>query len=172
LFDNAYRHELWELPNVTTLGFVDTQSDAFRRVCAEAIGMIIPSASELGCGSVIAGMMNGLIPVVTQSADVDVDGFGLSIGCETVAGIRDDVRRLNGQSDTTLAEMSRAAWEAVGQRYGRQRFLEGYRAAVCDTLGLVPAREWCDGGGIEPRVPRIRRKRVWNVHQVRRLAVI
>jgi glycosyltransferase involved in cell wall biosynthesis len=30
LFEEAYRHELWNLPNVTTLGFVDTASSARR----------------------------------------------------------------------------------------------------------------------------------------------
>ena len=124
--------------------------------------MIIPSASELGCGSAIAGMMNGLIPVVTPSTDVDVKDIGFSITNECVEGMKDIVRLVDAQSDSTLYEMSRNAWEAVDARYGRERFLNTYRQAICRALNLDPSPKWEEPQNAMLRIPKLRRTKVWN----------
>lgn len=155
-FEAVYRRELYELPNVRTVGWIDTMSDEFKSICADAIGVIVPSASELGCGSVIAGMMNGLIPIVTPSTDIDVEGIGFRIESESVEGVRSAVRGIAAQTDQALAELSRKAWEAVAQRYGRQRFLSAYRATICTALGIDPSPLWeLDDHSL--RVPALRR---------------
>jgi glycosyltransferase involved in cell wall biosynthesis len=161
-FQAAYRRELWSLPNVKTLGYTDTLSDEFRSACSQAIAMIIPSASELGCGSAIAGMMNGLIPVVTQSTDVDTKDIGFYIANECVEGIKEVVNHVNAQPDATLLEMSRGAWEAVNVRYGRDLFLRAYRDAVCRALGTAPSPRWGESPDAPLRIPSIRSTRVWN----------
>lgn len=161
-FHAAYRKELWSLPNIKTLGYTDTLSDEFRNACSQAIAMIIPSASELGCGSAIAGMMNGLIPVVTRSTDVDTKDIGFCITNESVEGIKEVVNDVNAQPDATLLEMSHAAWESVSVRYGRDLFLRAYRDAVCRALGTVPPSGWEGPADAPLRIPNIRSTRVWN----------
>ena len=119
--------------------------------------MIIPSASELGCGSAIAGMMNGLIPVVTPSTDVDVKDIGFSHYQRVRRGDQGGCRSVNAQPDATLLEMSRGAWEAVNVRYGRERFLRAYRDAVCRALGTARSPRWEESPVAPLRIPRIRR---------------
>jgi hypothetical protein len=110
----------------------------------------------------MAGMMNGLIPVVTPSTDVDVSGIGIWIERDSVDGVRDAINALDSLSDAQLRELSRKSFEAVGERYGRERFLRAYRAAVCNALGLDAPGHWDQGISDELRIPKIRRTRVWN----------
>ncbi|MFQ6005729.1 MAG: glycosyltransferase [Woeseia sp.] len=153
-FTAVYRNELFELPNIETVGWMDTLSPAFRKIASESIAIVVPSASEASCGSVIAGMMNGLIPITTESTDIDTSGIGFSIEEDTVEAVRNAVLHLADQTNKSLADLSRSAWEAVQLRYGRQKFLKSLRAALCDILYLEPARVW-QNENESPRIPKI-----------------
>ncbi|GMQ88583.1 MAG: hypothetical protein BMS9Abin09_0011 [Gammaproteobacteria bacterium] len=154
-FESLYRRELYESPNIETIDWIDTLSDRFRHIVTGSVALILPSASELSCGSVIAGMMTGLIPVTTPSTDIDVSGIGFSIEEDSVAAVRSAVCAVRDQSAARLAEMSRASWEAADQRYGRDKFLRAYRETICGILDLPPADEWAQLEG-EMRVPEMK----------------
>jgi glycosyltransferase involved in cell wall biosynthesis len=153
-FCSAYRKELFEAENISVAGWVDTLSPRFRDICENAIGIIAPSATELGCGSVIAGMMNGLIPIVSEGADIDVSGFGVELGEDTVRCVRNAVVSLAESPAVDLAAFSEAARDASLERYGQERFLKTFRAAICDALDLDPPAIWDDYDSAL-RVPRI-----------------
>jgi hypothetical protein len=154
-FESLYRRELYELPNIHTLGWMDTQSEAYRELVGSCAATVFPSAAELGCGSVIAGMMTGLVPVTTDSADIDTAGFGCRIEEGTVEAVRAAVTTVRDTPPAALAEQSRAAYEASVARYGRGRFLEAFRAAMCQALGLEPLEPW-SAWDAELRIPEIR----------------
>ncbi|MFQ5642230.1 MAG: glycosyltransferase [Thiogranum sp.] len=154
-FQSLYRRELYELPNIDTIDWIDTLSDQFRRIVTDSAALVLPSASELSCGSVIAGMMTGLVPVTTPGTDIDVSGIGFSIEEDSVAAVRAAVCAVRDQSAAELAEMSQAAREAASRRYGRDRFLRAYREAVCGILDLPQADEWQQPEG-ELRIPEIK----------------
>ena len=154
-FESLYQRELYELPNIETIDWIDTLSDRFRQIASEAVALILPSASELSCGSVIAGMMTGLIPVTTPSTDIDVSEIGFSIEEDSVEAVRSAVCAVRDQSTARLAEMSRASWEAANQRYGRDKFLRAYREAICGILDLPQPDEWQQPEG-EIRIPEIK----------------
>lgn len=153
-FESHYRRELYELPNIETVDWVDTLSDRFRNIVSRSAAMICPSASEFSCSSVIAGMMTGLIPVTTPSTDIDVSSIGFSIGEDSVEGVRAAVCAVREQGAGRLEEMSRAAWQAANDRYGRDKFLTGYREAICEILSLPPPDEWQQPDE-QPRIPAI-----------------
>jgi len=141
-FAEVYKEELFNSPNIATVGWTDTLSHEFRDIVSNAIAIVAPSASELSCGSVIAGMMTGLIPIATEGTDIDVSGIGFAIGDDTVDGVCQAILALTNESSSSLAELSRAAWEASQEVYGKQKFLDTFRAAVCDSMALDPAPEW------------------------------
>jgi len=153
-FAEVYRKELFEMPNIQAVGWMDTLSDEFRQVISRSVAIVAPSATEMSCGSVIAGMMSGLIPIVTEGADIDVSGIGFNVREDSVDGVRQAILELESESDGSLADLSRAAWEARRQRYGKQKFLDSFRTAVCGALGVVPAPEW-ETDDPEPRIPKI-----------------
>lgn len=153
-FASHYHRELYQLPNIETVGWVDTLSGQFRSIVSRSAAVVSPSASEFSCTSVIAGMMSGLIPVANPSTDIDVSGIGVSIEGDSVESVRSAVCAVRDQAPGTLGEMSRAAWLAANERYGRAKFLKGYRAAVCEILDLPPADEWLEPDE-ELRIPSI-----------------
>jgi len=154
-FESLYRRELYELPNIETIGWIDTLSDQFRGIAGESVALVLPSASELSCGSVIAGMMTGLIPVTTPSTDIDVSEIGFSIEEDSVEAVRAAVCAVRDQSTARLSEMSRASWDAVDERYGRNKFLRAYREAICGILDLPQPDVWQQPEG-ELRIPEIK----------------
>jgi len=122
-FCAVYRKELFEAPNINVAGWVDTLSPRFREICENSVAIIAPSATELGCGSVIAGMMNGLVPIVSEGTDVDVSGFGILLEKDTVPCVRSAVEQLSASSAADLRVFSGAAREASQLRYGSDLFL-------------------------------------------------
>jgi len=154
-FESLYQRELYELPNIETIDWIDTLSDRFRHIVTGSVALILPSAAELSCGSVIVGMMTGLIPITTPSTDIDVSEIGFSIEEDSVSAVRSAVCAVRDQPAARLSEMSRAAWEAAGQRYGRDKFLRAYREAICGILDLQQPDEWQQPEG-EIRIPAIK----------------
>ena len=154
-FESLYQRELYELPNIETIDWIDILSARFRQIASESMALVLPSASEFSCGSVIAGMMTGLIPVTTPSTDIDVSEIGFSIEEDSVEAVRSAVCAVRDQPTARLAEMSQASWDAANQRYGRDKFLRAYREAICGILDLPQPDEWQQPEG-EIRIPEIK----------------
>ena len=130
-FVAAYRRELHETPNIHPIGWIDVQGPEWAEIARKCSAVVYPSCAEGGGGSVIACMHQGLMPLVTPSASVDVpDGGGLELKDETVEGIREAVRSIAGESPRRLVERSRSAWEHVRRHHTRAAFAENYRAAL------------------------------------------
>ena len=153
-FVELYRKELYTLPNIRVAGWVDTMSTQFRELAARSVALVAPSATELSCGSVIAGMMNGLIPIATESTDIDVSGIGLSITEDSVDGVRAAIARAADLAPGALRELSYAARTASQERYGGDRFIASLRAAICQVLGVSPAAAW-QRDDARVRIPRM-----------------
>ena len=62
-FEAAFRRELYETPNIETLGWVDIASPAFAELLKRTVALVYPSAAEACCGTVVNSMQAGLIPV-------------------------------------------------------------------------------------------------------------
>ena len=64
-FQKAYFKELYQSPNIKTLGFIDVSGDQFLKVIKNTCALIYPSCSEGQAGSVITCMHAGLIPIIS-----------------------------------------------------------------------------------------------------------
>ncbi len=94
-FVAAYRHELFEMPNIHTHGFIDISSKQFLSIVADCKFVILPSCSEGQSSSVINAMLNGLLPIVTRNCglpDVSACGYLLDdISTTAVSTVMDRV---------------------------------------------------------------------------------
>ena len=133
-FEAAYARELYATPNITTVGWVDVAGKEFRDICDRSLGVVYPSCSEGGGGSVITCMHAGLIPLVTREASVDLDGFGAEIGEATVAAVRDAVRHASELPTDRLREEALAAWRHVRAHHTRESFARDHRRVIADIL--------------------------------------
>lgn len=129
-FVRAYYRELYETPNIHTVGWLDVSSAEFHGILNSCIGMVHPSCSEGQSGSVVNCMHAGLIPIASYESGVDFNDFGVTLKDCSVEGIRDTVRMVSDLPANELAERSRTAWEYARNKHTRERFAEAYGKAV------------------------------------------
>lgn len=130
-FVRAYETELYHLPNIHTIGWIDISSPAFIKLAAETLAVVYPSCSEGGGGSVIACMHAGMIPIVSYESSVDIDdSFGVLLPDCSVASIQNAVREIADRDPQQLRWMARAAWERARNNFTRDHFSVRYREVI------------------------------------------
>jgi glycosyltransferase involved in cell wall biosynthesis len=135
-FKRVYHRELYELPNIRTPGWITATSPEFLALLRDQVGVVYPSCSEGGAGSVICCMHGGLIPIVTREASVDVQDFGFETRSDAIEDIMTEVCRVSELPAAELATRARAAWEHVRTVHTREHFLRVWRRYARDELQL------------------------------------
>jgi glycosyltransferase involved in cell wall biosynthesis len=133
-FETFYWKQLYESPNVTTLGWTDVTSPQFAEIVNSSVALVYPSCSEGQAGAVTTCLQGGLIPIASYQSGVDVDDFGLVLQQCTVEEIRDAVRRVSSLPGNTLREMSQKAWTTARARYTPEAFARRYRDVAVELL--------------------------------------
>ena len=132
-FVRAFRRELFHSPNVHPVGWIDLRSPIFVSLAERCAFIVTATCTESMSGSVLNCMRAGLIPVVTRSAGVDVEGCGLLLEDETVDGI---VNRLAESSRLPERECLRLADESV-RRAAEEYTTENFGKSVREHLELL-----------------------------------
>jgi glycosyltransferase involved in cell wall biosynthesis len=135
-FEKIYYKELYHTPNIHTLGWIAASSPEFREIVKGCLGLIYPSCSEGGSGSVITCMHAGLVPIISYESGIDVDDFGMILTDNSVAGIKDALQRISNLPVETLKGMAGKAWEIARMHYIQERFAAEFRK----TIEILDAR--------------------------------
>ncbi|MEL7060123.1 MAG: glycosyltransferase [Acidobacteriota bacterium] len=134
-FERAYFRELYETPNIHTYGWIDVGSPAFLELARSTLGLVYPSCSEGGGGSVYTCMHAGLVPMTTFETSVPIDpAWGIALEDPSVDGIRRAVRALSRRPPAELERMARAARAAARRENTQEGFRAGYRQAAARLL--------------------------------------
>lgn len=133
-FEQAYYKELYQTNNIKTKGWVNILSDEFKKIIAQCIGIIYPSCSEGGGGSVITCLHGGLIPIVTYESSVDIDDFGFLLKETSISAIKNAILQLDNLSENELKEKSLKAWEYARKNHTKENFSDKYNTFVNDVL--------------------------------------
>ena len=127
-FERLYFRELYQTPNIHTYGWIDVGSDAFLDLARRTCGLIYPSCSEGGGGSVLTCMHAGLIPVINHEVSVDLAAErGLLLEDVSVEGIRRAVVDLASRPTAQLESMSEQARAFARRRHTKDGFAAAYR---------------------------------------------
>ena len=129
-FQQEYRRELYETPNIHTLGWVEASSPEFSDVANRCSAVVYASCSEGGGASVITCMHAGLIPIVNRESSVDIEDFGILLPSSSIEAIRDGVRAAASLPLADLESRARRAWEVAREKYTRERFSERFREVL------------------------------------------
>ncbi|HEY7577751.1 MAG TPA: glycosyltransferase [Acetobacteraceae bacterium] len=130
-FVRVFRKELYDTPNITTVGWVDVAGQKFSDLARAAVGLVSPSCSEGCSGSVVTGMHAGLVPIVSYESGVDVsEDRGIVLPNCSVAEIRRSVRSISDRPAGELQTLARRSWEYARATYTREKFAESYSAAI------------------------------------------
>jgi glycosyltransferase involved in cell wall biosynthesis len=139
-FEAAYFKELYQTPNIHTIGWVDIYSPRFLDVINRCVGLLFPSASEGQCGGVVTCLHAGLIPVISYESGVDIDSFGVILKTSSLEEIKDSIRRVSSLSAEELEGMARKAWEYARAHHTREKFAEEYRKVI-ETIIATHGKE-------------------------------
>jgi glycosyltransferase involved in cell wall biosynthesis len=139
-FVKAYNSELYQYPNIKTLGWLDVEGPVLEQVMDTCVGVILPSCSEGGGGSVITGMHAGLLPVVSYEASVDVHDFGILLSEISMNAIREAVTSIASMSAIELKSKSLKAWQYAREFHTREKFEADYRQFMTELYKFKPDR--------------------------------
>ncbi len=139
-FVEAYYKELYETPNISTIGWVDIDSEQFCQIANSCVAIVHLSCSEGGAPSIKTCMHAGLIPVVSYESGVDVHDFGYCLkGC-SIEKIINVIGMISALSNKELEERSSQVWEFARRHYTRDHFSNEYRRVILEIIQEVYAK--------------------------------
>ncbi|MHA1381097.1 MAG: glycosyltransferase [Candidatus Helarchaeota archaeon] len=133
-FEREFHRELYETPNIITVGWVDINSQLFLKIINNCIGLIYPSSSEGQAGSVVTCLHAGLIPIISYHSGVDVNNFGIILKDNSHEEIKNSILKLSNLPSRELKIKSRKAWEYARANHTREKFREEYKKFVMNIL--------------------------------------
>ncbi len=134
-FTRAYHKELYETPNIRTLGWIDIGSPQFLELARSCVALVYPSCSEGQSTSVVTCLHAGLIPVISYECGLDVADFGTILRECSLHEIKAAIRAISSLSRDDLARRSRQAWEYARATHTREVFAQEYRKIISTILG-------------------------------------
>ncbi|MEX0686551.1 MAG: glycosyltransferase [Balneolales bacterium] len=130
-FSTKFYKELYDTPNIHTIGWADVDSPEFKNITDSCISIIYPSSAEGGGGCVITAMHAGLIPIVSYEASVDVDdSFGIVLRENTIDEIKKIVVKISGERNDVLRNMANEAWKIARLKYTRKNYSKAFENLV------------------------------------------
>ena len=129
-FRAAYHRELYETPNIDTVGWVDVSSQQFIDIASRCCALIYPSSSEGQSGAVITSLHASLIPLVSYESGVDVGNFGIILKDCTHDKIKDAVMKISAKKSSELEAMSRGAYEYATSRHSKENYLSEIKRII------------------------------------------
>ncbi len=101
-FETYYKDLLYHSPNIHYVGLVEPRSQQFYEVMDKCAFTILPSCSEGSPGSVVECMQQGLVPIVSNEAHIDVADFGITLNKTNVETIKAAVEK---SSEIPIADL-------------------------------------------------------------------
>ncbi|MBI3420993.1 MAG: glycosyltransferase [Candidatus Sungbacteria bacterium] len=129
-FAAAYSKELFETPNIRTVGRIDVRGKQFAEIVAKSLALIYPSCSEGQSGSVVTAMHAGLIPIISRASGVDADEFGIMLEQSSPEEIKTAVLALSSLPADVLAQKAKTTWKYAREHHTRERFARTFREFI------------------------------------------
>jgi glycosyltransferase involved in cell wall biosynthesis len=133
-FEKAFYRELYRMPNIHTIGWVDISGPEFLEVTNSCVGLIYSSCSEGASGGVVTCLHAGLIPIISYESGIDIDDFGFLLKDCSIENIKESIRMVANLPAQKLRERARQAWEFARANYTREKFADEYRKIVTDII--------------------------------------
>lgn len=142
-FEAAYFRELYETPNIETIGWVDVAPGGrFESIAQQTGALIYPSCSEGGGSSVLTCMHAAMVAIVPHQASVDIaDGeTGLLLADCSIETLKDAAKRFAARPATEIESMARAGFRFARQRHTKEAFRADYRRFAAELADRIDSR--------------------------------
>lgn len=122
-FRAAYARELFETPNIHYIGHIRLYTPQFYELMRTCNYVIHTSCSEGSPGAVIDGMFQGLIPIVSAGAHIDVDDLGYVIEPCIVETIMATAQDVSGHDASWYVERACHVQREAQRRFGEDVYI-------------------------------------------------
>ena len=136
-FCKCYHKELYETPNIHSIGRVRVNGEKFYELIQKCGYVILPTCSEGQAGSVVQCMYAGLIPVVTKEAGINTKGFGVTFANDSLDEIEKTIIRLSELPEDWGRERSIRTREFAQKKFSEEAFINRWRQILADILYQV-----------------------------------
>lgn len=133
-FARAFYKQLYETPNIQSLGWIDVGSSEFVELANRCVGLIYPSCSEGQAGAVVTCLQAGLIPIISYQSGVDVGDFGLILNECSIQEVGEALRKVSALPKEELKGMAYKAWEYARTKHSRENYAKEFRTVVCNIV--------------------------------------
>ncbi len=134
-FMDAYHRELFDLPNIHFIGWIDVSSSQFRDIVTTCGYCVYPSGSDAMAGALVNQMATGLIPIRTKEAGTDCGGHGYELALFTHDTILEILRHASEADATKLQHDAASVSEFAVRHYSKSRFQDDFKNALSKILG-------------------------------------
>ena len=129
-FADAYRRELTMCPNIHVHGFIRMRSPEFRTLAMRCAWVISPTCAEGQPGAVLECMAHGLIPILSDEANIDVGKWGIRITDCRIETLRSTLLRASGMETESIRLMTKEVVEEIRNLYSVENFNRNIRQAI------------------------------------------
>lgn len=112
----------FESENIHYCGFINVKSEKYRELCEKCLFCIFPSCSEGGATSVLTTMFSGMIPIVTETASVDIEDWGILIKCLEIDYLASLIRETSGMNNEDLRIREKKAYRYAMENHSIEKF--------------------------------------------------
>lgn len=135
-FFEAYKKELLKTINITYHGYVHHLTDGFLKIAQSCCAVVYPSASDANPGSVLSCMSNGLIPIVSREAGLDVGEAGFILRNCSLDSIEAEVARIASLREPELGERSALVTDWIARFHS----FSNYTTCIRQALDIISTR--------------------------------
>jgi glycosyltransferase involved in cell wall biosynthesis len=128
-FLKAYKNEA-KLKNIHFIGEVPMRTEKFYEILDKCAFQIFPSCSEGQPGSVVEGMNQGLIPVVSKESGLDADRYGVILNENTIDCIKKSVRQMSALDPDLVEAMAKKVRKIALKEHNPSKFRKDLKKAV------------------------------------------
>lgn len=133
-FRKVYEGLLAGAPNIHVHGFIAQRSAAFYDLARRCSWVLSATCAEGQPGSVIEAMAHGLIPIVPESANIDIGSWGIRLQDCSVLQIAATCAAVCEISASTCEAMAQATVAETLQKYSVENFRRSFKDAVQNAL--------------------------------------
>jgi len=133
-FVKAYQRELTEYPNIHAHGYIKMRSPQFEALAKRCNWVISGTCAEGQPGAILECMAHGLIPILPDSANIDLEDWGVNLATTDVATIRAAVQLASQMSDLECRERASSVVSVTRQLYSVENFRKNLKDAVATIL--------------------------------------
>lgn len=132
-FCDLYKNELYNMPNIFPIGFLDINSEEFKNIAEKCAYMIMPSCSEANAGSVLTAMSAGMIPIVSRECGFEDDEVIHLDDC-SMSCIEKYIKYYSMKDEKWINSKSKEAVRIIKEKYSKKNFRESIIIGMQETI--------------------------------------